>query len=281
MEHQSRASCSLPWLSSSSQPQPICFPRLWQLLLCRSCAANGTHWYCSYWYSRGGTWECDTCAGEAIGKRQRAACRGTGARQGLAMGAQGGLATVSVPHGGWQPVLPWGWRFILLTFLSLPTASRRNYDLGIPSTSSQMAPGPSPAAAPRKHPRQRGTGRTRSRSPLQGRASGSQSRPRRHCGGSHATTPGAQRSTRTSAAPARPRSSRASPLPARRRQSRQRGRAHTRSRSPVGRRASTSRSRPRGGRGSRSRQRGPARARSRSRAQHHRRPPRSRSRRWR
>uniref|UniRef100_A0A8V0XWW7 PHD-type domain-containing protein n=1 Tax=Gallus gallus TaxID=9031 RepID=A0A8V0XWW7_CHICK len=24
MEHQSRASCSLPWLSSSSQPQPIC-----------------------------------------------------------------------------------------------------------------------------------------------------------------------------------------------------------------------------------------------------------------
>eukprot|EP00076_Gallus_gallus_P035339 XP_025000877.1 uncharacterized protein LOC101748547 [Gallus gallus] len=122
---------------------------LWQLLLCRSCAANGTHWYCSYWYSRGGTWECDTCAGEAI-------------------------------------------------------ASRRNYDLGIPSTSSQMAPGPSPAAAPRKHPRQRGTGRTRSRSPLQGRASGSQSRPRRCRGTSRTTARGAQSSTRTSARPAPP-----------------------------------------------------------------------------
>ncbi|XP_048787990.1 PHD finger protein 7-like [Lagopus muta] len=94
-------------------------------------------------------------------------------------------------------------------------------------------------------PRQRETGRTRSRSPLRGRASGSHSRPRRQRGGSRTTTRGAQSSTRTSARPAPSRSPRASPLPARRRQSRQRGRARSRSRSPLGRRASTSCSRPR------------------------------------
>ena len=349
-EHQSRAACSLPWLALSSQPQPVCFRRLWQLLLCSSCGSEATHWCCSFWAMSNNGWECNTCAGAGTGKRHRAVCCGTGARQGLAAGAQGGLATVSLPHEGWQPVLPWGCMFILLTFLSLLTAS-------CPSTSSQTVQGPShsfpgpenissgptsqaatgpscssqlpelsvqprvpateqstahpslseerdtpqqrrgrggrrrapaagaetgsqspsrrrtvrfsrtsPAPAPTERPRQRGTGRTRSRSPLQGRASGSQSQPRRRHGGSHATTQGAPSSTRTSATPAPPRSSRASPLPARRRQSRQRGRARTRSRSPLGRRASASRSRPRPGRGSRSRQRGPARAQSRSRA---------------
>ena len=369
-EHQSRAGCSLPWLVLSSQPQPVCFRRLWQLLLCRSCGSEGTHWCCSFWAMRGNGWECDTCAGAGTGKRQRAVCRGTGARQGLAAGAQGGLATVSLPQEGWQPVLPWGCMFILLTFLSLLTASRPNSDPASPSTSSPMVQGPShsfpapentssgptsqaatgpscssqlpelsvqprvpateqrathpspseeqdtpqqrrgrggrrraPAAgaetgaqspsrrgtarssrtssapAPTQRARQRGTGRTRSRSPLQGRASGSHSQPRRRHAGSHTTAQGAPRSTRTSATPAAPRSSRASPLPARTRQSRQRGRARTRSRSPVGRRASTSRSRPRRDRGSRSRQRGPARARSRSRANHQGRRPHSQSRR--
>ncbi|XP_042685512.1 PHD finger protein 7-like [Centrocercus urophasianus] len=154
------------------------------------------------------------------------------------------------------------------------TAPRSSAELASPSTSSQEVPAPSPASAATNRPRQRETGRTRSRSPLQGRASGSQSRPRRQRGGSRTTARGTQGGTRTSATPAAPTSSRASPLPARRGRPRQgRGRAPTRSRSPVGRRASTSHSRSRRGRGSRSRQQGPAQARSHCRANHPRRRP--------
>ncbi|XP_068550943.1 PHD finger protein 7-like [Anas acuta] len=35
----------------------------WQLLLCRSCAAEGTHRRCSNLTNRAGTWECASCAG--------------------------------------------------------------------------------------------------------------------------------------------------------------------------------------------------------------------------
>ncbi|XP_050572789.1 PHD finger protein 7-like, partial [Cygnus atratus] len=35
----------------------------WQLLLCRSCAAEGTHRRCSNLTNSAGTWECDSCAG--------------------------------------------------------------------------------------------------------------------------------------------------------------------------------------------------------------------------
>ncbi|XP_025000792.2 PHD finger protein 7-like [Gallus gallus] len=273
----------------------------WRLLLCSSCAAEGTHWNCSFWSAGRDTWECDTCAGAGTASRTNSELASPSTpSQELSVpshgftgpdntssgpASQAASSPSQLPELSAQPGVPAAEQD---TTRSRPSEERdicqqrrgrggrrRAPAAGARSSRTSQAP------APTQHPRQRGGGRTRSRSPLQGRAPGSQSRPRRHCGGSHATTPGAQRSTRTSAAPARPRSSRASPLPARRRQSRQRGRAHTRSRSPVGRRASTSRSRPRGGRGSRSRQRGPARARSRSRAQHHRRPPRSRSRRWR
>uniref|UniRef100_A0A669QIM2 RING-type domain-containing protein n=2 Tax=Phasianus colchicus TaxID=9054 RepID=A0A669QIM2_PHACC len=57
----------------------------WQLLLCSSCAAQGTHWHCSNLSPSTTSWECNTCAGEGTGKRQRAACCWAGARQGLAV----------------------------------------------------------------------------------------------------------------------------------------------------------------------------------------------------
>uniref|UniRef100_A0A8C2Y5A8 RING-type domain-containing protein n=1 Tax=Coturnix japonica TaxID=93934 RepID=A0A8C2Y5A8_COTJA len=63
-----------------------------RLLLCSSCGSEGTHRYCTFWATNGNSWECNTCAGAGTGKRQRAACRGAGARQGLAAGARGGLA---------------------------------------------------------------------------------------------------------------------------------------------------------------------------------------------
>ncbi|NWQ90881.1 G2E3 ligase, partial [Burhinus bistriatus] len=41
----------------------------WQLLLCSSCAAEGTHRRCSYLRNSEATWECDSCAGLGTGKR--------------------------------------------------------------------------------------------------------------------------------------------------------------------------------------------------------------------
>ncbi|XP_050572905.1 PHD finger protein 7-like [Cygnus atratus] len=43
----------------------------WQLLLCRSCAAEGTHRRCSNLTNSAGTWECDSCAG--VGTSSQAA----------------------------------------------------------------------------------------------------------------------------------------------------------------------------------------------------------------
>uniref|UniRef100_A0A8D0FLS2 RING-type domain-containing protein n=1 Tax=Strix occidentalis caurina TaxID=311401 RepID=A0A8D0FLS2_STROC len=50
--------------------EPVCFPRPWQLLLCCSCAAEGTHRRCSHLRTSTASWECDSCAGLGTGKRQ-------------------------------------------------------------------------------------------------------------------------------------------------------------------------------------------------------------------
>uniref|UniRef100_A0A182YT05 PHF7/G2E3-like PHD zinc finger domain-containing protein n=1 Tax=Anopheles stephensi TaxID=30069 RepID=A0A182YT05_ANOST len=66
----------------------------WQLLLCSSCAAQGTHRRCSNLSHSAASWECNACAGEDTGKRQTAACCWAGARRGLAAAAQSGLAQI-------------------------------------------------------------------------------------------------------------------------------------------------------------------------------------------
>ncbi|NXL86157.1 PHF7 protein, partial [Alectura lathami] len=58
----------------------------WQLLLCSSCAAQGTHRRCSALSNDRNTWDCDSCAGMGTCKRQTAMCCWLGARQGLAAG---------------------------------------------------------------------------------------------------------------------------------------------------------------------------------------------------
>ncbi|NWR38334.1 PHF7 protein, partial [Tachuris rubrigastra] len=58
----------------------------WELLLCSSCAAEGTHRYCSGLRDSTSSWECDSCAGLGTGKRQSALVP-----LGLAVGAQDGL----------------------------------------------------------------------------------------------------------------------------------------------------------------------------------------------
>ncbi|NWH24877.1 PHF7 protein, partial [Grus americana] len=42
----------------------------WQLLLCCSCAAEGTHRRCSNLKHSTASWECSSCAGLGTGKRQ-------------------------------------------------------------------------------------------------------------------------------------------------------------------------------------------------------------------
>ncbi|XP_075014601.1 E3 ubiquitin-protein ligase PHF7-like [Calonectris borealis] len=42
----------------------------WRLLLCCSCAAEGTHRGCSHLRNSTASWECDSCAGLGTGKRQ-------------------------------------------------------------------------------------------------------------------------------------------------------------------------------------------------------------------
>ncbi|OXB51918.1 hypothetical protein ASZ78_013604, partial [Callipepla squamata] len=43
----------------------------WELLLCSSCAAQGTHRHCSHLSDSTSTWECSACAGEGTGKRSK------------------------------------------------------------------------------------------------------------------------------------------------------------------------------------------------------------------
>ena len=122
---------------------PVCFPRPWELLLCSSCAAEGTHVGCSNLSSSMDSWECDGCAGLGTGKRQspHCPCAGAGgqARPGSAcprwawqsLSAPGGLAAWLLP------LLLCAWEAVPLTFLLPLPASSPSLDLASPSTASQ------------------------------------------------------------------------------------------------------------------------------------------------
>ena len=124
-EHQSCAGHSLAQVTLSSRPLLVCFPRPWQLLLCSSCTARGTHRRCSFLSQGTASWECNACAGEGTGKRQTAACCWAGARR--------GLAPLPLAHEGWEPRSP-----IPLTFPSPLAASGSSVDRAGPSTASQQ-----------------------------------------------------------------------------------------------------------------------------------------------
>uniref|UniRef100_A0A8C2SWY3 PHF7/G2E3-like PHD zinc finger domain-containing protein n=1 Tax=Coturnix japonica TaxID=93934 RepID=A0A8C2SWY3_COTJA len=66
-------------------------PRPWELLLCTSCAVQGTHRKCASLSDSTISWECDICAAADAGKRQTAVYCCLGARQGLAVGPQCGF----------------------------------------------------------------------------------------------------------------------------------------------------------------------------------------------
>uniref|UniRef100_A0A8C2SW05 RING-type domain-containing protein n=1 Tax=Coturnix japonica TaxID=93934 RepID=A0A8C2SW05_COTJA len=197
--------------------------RPWQLILCSSCAAEGTHRCCSHLNNTTDTWECNSCAGLGTGKRQSIALHHTGARQGLAVKAQGSFAGVCLPQEVWQISLQ-SCRFILITFLPPLTASCAEAESASPSTPETEQETSSPHSCE--------DGATSEQ--LRGRRG---RRPR-----------AAQRAESDSLISTRQRasgSSWASPAAARRRRPRQRGRSRTRSRSPLQGQTSRSQSWPR------------------------------------
>ena len=247
----------------------LSFPRPWELLVCTSCAVQGTHRHCSSLSESITSWECDICAGVGTGKRQTAVYCWLGARQGLAAGPQSGFARVPLPLDGWEPRPPWGCRVIRLTFLPLLTASSDEPQLAGPSTASQEAEGPSPSSPEPGNHRSDSTSKAASESPcgsqlpkrssLSSQPRTGQSKSRGHTskqhqghqGSSPTPAPGAESSPRGSTSKREVGSSRNCPAAERRRQSGQQGTGRTRSRSPLKDRASNSPSQLRRNPGSR------------------------------
>uniref|UniRef100_A0A669PY43 PHD finger protein 7 n=1 Tax=Phasianus colchicus TaxID=9054 RepID=A0A669PY43_PHACC len=263
----------------------------WQLILCNSCAAEGTHRLCSHLFNPRDMWECDGCAGLGTASSANVELAGPSTASQSALGSssssvesetfssvptsQAAVETSqssqlpehsdlhSVPEteqGANGPRLSED----QATSEQLP-GRRRSRQTAAPSAESdshtstrRRASGSSrasPAAARRRRPRRRGRSRTRSRSPLQARAPTSQSRPRRRRGRWQTPAPGEQSGTRRSTRSATSRSPRASRVPRRRGPSRQRGRTRTQSPPSERRRAHNSRSSPQRGSRSRAQQR--------------------------
>ncbi|KAK4815096.1 hypothetical protein QYF61_015579 [Mycteria americana] len=112
----------------------------WQLLLCCSCAAEGTHRRCSYSRNSTARWECDGCAGLGTGKRQSI-------RVPLGSGCPGwAWQSLSAPGGlgpPLWPILPQGLGGRALDPPASVTASSASSELAGPSTASQSGSGPS------------------------------------------------------------------------------------------------------------------------------------------
>ncbi|XP_042728661.1 G2/M phase-specific E3 ubiquitin-protein ligase-like [Lagopus leucura] len=243
----------------------------WQLLLCSSCAAEGTHRQCSYLNNTTAMWECDRCAGlgTASSSNSELASSSTANqdRQGPSHSLQEHEDSCSSPtsqaasepsYSSQLPELSCQSRELGTEHRTIPSClpedmaeqhqrchrsrqtaaqsaeccSRTSTRRGTSESSRE-----SPGAARRRRPRQRRTSRTpsrtRSRSPLQGRASSSQSRPRRRHGSRGTPAPRDQSSIRRSARLATLRSSRASPVPEQRGRSVHGAQALTESRYPA------------------------------------------------
>ncbi|XP_072186656.1 uncharacterized protein [Excalfactoria chinensis] len=264
----------------------------WELLLCSSCAARGTHRRCAYLSDSTTGWECNACAGEGT-----ASSTGSGLA-GLDTTSQQELQTSQssvTPESGSSdttsqaPSEPANrssvpessslssqrrpeWRRLCWRLHRMDDSCQESQGCCGSTHNAALRASQGTSRSSRHCPalgynlrcRQGQRARTRSRSPLQRRAPASPSRPQRHRGSRQRASPGAQSCTRSYATPAAPGSSRASTT-AHGSPSRHPGRARTRSRSPLRRRAAETDSQPRRRRTSRARRRGPAQGRSRSR----------------
>ncbi|XP_021240611.1 PHD finger protein 7-like isoform X2 [Numida meleagris] len=183
----------------------------WQLLLCSSCAAQGTHRRCSSLADTTDSWECDSCAGvgTASSANMELAGSSSASQEGLrpshsssvpentssgptSQAASGPLHHPQLPELSGRPSEP---ETELCHHLredrdsSEPRRGRRRSRrtaAASAESSSQTSTRQRALRSSRDSPvaahRMWGSGRTRSRSPLQDRASSSQSRPRRQRG---------------------------------------------------------------------------------------------------
>ncbi|XP_052536746.1 PHD finger protein 7-like [Tympanuchus pallidicinctus] len=217
----------------------------WQLILCSSCAAEGTHRQCSPLSNTTATWECDSCAGlgTAASTIPERAGPSTASQEGLqpSHGPQEPEDSRSGPtsqaasgpsHSSQPPNLSSQTCELGTEQGTIPphspdhqdaselhqahrgsrrTAAPRAESSSQPATrrGSSRSSRAATVAARRRRSRQRGTSRTRSRSPLQGRAAGSQSRTRRPQGSRRTPPPAAQDSAQSTTRPVTRRSLRA------------------------------------------------------------------------
>ncbi|XP_052534670.1 PHD finger protein 7-like isoform X2 [Tympanuchus pallidicinctus] len=238
----------------------------WQLLLCSSCAAQGTHRCCSNLSDSTTSWECNACAGEGTASSTDSGLPGCSttsqAPSGPANSSPGpessGLS--SQRRSDRRRMRPRAQR----DEDDEPRRHRGSSRNAAPTVGSRTPNAASQETSASSRRRQGQRARTRSRSPLQRRAPDSPSQPRTRRGSRQAPASRAESCTHTNSRQGAPRSSRVSTV-AERTQSRQTLRARTRSRSPLKHQAAETNSQPQRRRRSRSRRPGPARGRSRSR----------------
>ncbi|XP_065605765.1 G2/M phase-specific E3 ubiquitin-protein ligase-like [Cyrtonyx montezumae] len=237
----------------------------WELLLCSSCAAHGTHRRCSNLRSRTSTWECNTCAGEGTSSSSNldsaspsiASQQGLGPSQGseamqLSTSSSSSRSPPGPAHNSQLPESsglssPHGIERRRISSPSLQDettsnepqkrrGSCHNAALTAPDSASQ---GTSLPTRPSRAVVYNLRSRTRSCFPLRCQTPDSPSRPRTRRGSGHRATPSAESGTHSCT----------------RRGARQAGRARTRSCSPHEQRAAESQSRTQRGRRSQSRRR--------------------------
>eukprot|EP00075_Anas_platyrhynchos_P034409 XP_027323662.1 PHD finger protein 7-like [Anas platyrhynchos] len=183
----------------------------WQLLLCRSCAAEGTHRRCSNLTNRAGTWECASCAGVD---------NASSANQGLASSSTSSAEAPGPSHGSPAPESS-----------SLSSSS-----------SSQAAPGPSHSSQGTESGRP-ATEERAIRQPVR-QAQDTCNDPGRSRTRSRAAEPSAESSTPSLARQRAPGTSSHSMVPEGRLPPSQRGRPQRRSRSPLEHQATDAQSQP-------------------------------------
>ncbi|XP_053810032.1 putative protein TPRXL [Vidua chalybeata] len=230
---------ALTWL-----PLPVCLPRPWELLLCSSCAAEGTHRRCSGLRNRIESWECDSCAGVGTASRDESELSGPSlTRQSGLEPAHGSSAPEAISPSsstlvpsGLDPQSP-----------SAETSSSHQHTVWLQSLLSSSLDTSSPSTSSstystssdpedRVHCRRAGPGCRPTRSRQQGRAPEGPVRWRSRCDRSRRTT------TRTERPRPRETPSQASP---RRSRARQQGQAQSPPARSRSRRDRSSRTRPR------------------------------------
>ncbi|XP_019467080.1 serine/arginine repetitive matrix protein 2-like, partial [Meleagris gallopavo] len=213
----------------------------WQLILCSSCGAESTHRQCSHSSIRMNMWDCDRCAG--LGTASRAiselAALSTARQQSLesshspqepedSCSGPNSQAASGPSHRSQLPELSCQTSELGTICSHIPdhqgTVEQHHAQHGSSHTPTPAIESSSrvstrrgrsgssraaTAAARRRRPRQRRTRSARSRSPLQGRAPGSQSRTRRPRGSRRTPSPAAQSRTRSTTRAATQRSVRA------------------------------------------------------------------------